>query len=79
MCAADGNPNEENVGAFGVGNRDALIMLVDSHKRIAGFYSVFSVTEEPLVTSGGIFNSFRFLRHILTGYSRPVDAILLEG
>jgi hypothetical protein len=54
VCAADGNPNEENVGAFGVGNRTPLIMLVDSHRRTAGFYSVFSVTEEPLVTSGGI-------------------------
>ncbi|TFK17002.1 hypothetical protein FA15DRAFT_761246 [Coprinopsis marcescibilis] len=33
---AEGNPDEEKIGAFGV-----------------GFYSVFSVTEEPVVTSGG--------------------------
>ncbi|KAH7915898.1 hypothetical protein BJ138DRAFT_824538 [Hygrophoropsis aurantiaca] len=33
---AEGNPDEEKIGAFGV-----------------GFYSLFSVTEEPFVTSGG--------------------------
>ena len=32
---AEGNPDEQKIGAFGV-----------------GFYSLFSVTEEPFVTSG---------------------------
>jgi hypothetical protein len=37
MSAADGNPDEDKIGAFGV-----------------GFYSLFSVTESPLVFSGGV-------------------------
>lgn len=36
IIPAEGNPDEEKIGAFGV-----------------GFYSLFSVTEEPFVTSGG--------------------------
>ena len=51
---AEGNPTEENIGAFGVGGLfvscwpfTILIHL------ILGFYSLFSVTEEPFVTSGG--------------------------
>ncbi|KAI0037007.1 hypothetical protein K488DRAFT_75577 [Vararia minispora EC-137] len=38
---AEGNPDEEKIGAFGV-----------------GFYSLFSVTEEPWVTSGGHWMGF---------------------
>ncbi|TFY51778.1 hypothetical protein EVJ58_g10387 [Rhodofomes roseus] len=38
---AEGNPDEEKIGAFGV-----------------GFYSLFSVTEEPFVTSGGQWMHF---------------------
>lgn len=38
---AEGNPTEENIGAFGV-----------------GFYSLFSVTEEPFVTSGDQWMGF---------------------
>ncbi|KAH8102310.1 hypothetical protein BXZ70DRAFT_1017278, partial [Cristinia sonorae] len=38
---AEGNPDEDKIGAFGV-----------------GFYSLFSVTEEPLVTSGGQWMGF---------------------
>ncbi|KAH9177932.1 hypothetical protein EDB89DRAFT_2111997 [Lactarius sanguifluus] len=38
---AEGNPDEEKIGAFGV-----------------GFYSLFSVTEEPWVTSGGQWMNF---------------------
>ncbi|KAI0279555.1 hypothetical protein BGY98DRAFT_1096042 [Russula aff. rugulosa BPL654] len=38
---AEGNPDEEKIGAFGV-----------------GFYSLFSITEEPWVTSGGQWMNF---------------------
>ncbi|KAJ9116283.1 hypothetical protein QFC22_004723 [Naganishia vaughanmartiniae] len=38
---AEGNPNEQNVGAFGV-----------------GFYSLFSVTEQPMVVSGNKWMGF---------------------
>ncbi|KAF9562769.1 hypothetical protein CPC08DRAFT_749290 [Agrocybe pediades] len=38
---AEGNPDEEKIGAFGV-----------------GFYSLFSVTEEPFVTSGDQWMAF---------------------
>ncbi|KAF8497460.1 hypothetical protein F5888DRAFT_1613660, partial [Russula emetica] len=38
---ADGNPDEEKIGAFGV-----------------GFYSLFSITEEPWVTSGDKWMNF---------------------
>ncbi|KAH9485292.1 hypothetical protein JR316_0002200 [Psilocybe cubensis] len=38
---AEGNPDEEKIGAFGV-----------------GFYSLFSVTEEPFVTSGNKWMGF---------------------
>ncbi|KIK67000.1 hypothetical protein GYMLUDRAFT_843929 [Collybiopsis luxurians FD-317 M1] len=40
---AEGNPDEEKIGAFGV-----------------GFYSLFSVTEEPFVTSGGQWMGFHW-------------------
>ena len=41
VLVAEGNPDEEKIGAFGV-----------------GFYSLFSVTEEPFVTSGGKWMGF---------------------
>lgn len=41
MVTAEGNPDEEKIGAFGV-----------------GFYSLFSVTEEPFVTSGSDWMGF---------------------
>ncbi|KIJ66568.1 hypothetical protein HYDPIDRAFT_26904 [Hydnomerulius pinastri MD-312] len=37
LITADGNPNVQKIGAFGV-----------------GFYSVFSVTDKPAVSSGGV-------------------------
>ncbi|KAJ3776520.1 hypothetical protein FB446DRAFT_721234 [Lentinula raphanica] len=40
---AEGNPDEDKIGAFGV-----------------GFYSLFSVTEEPFVTSGGEWMGFHW-------------------
>ncbi|KAJ3749126.1 hypothetical protein DFH05DRAFT_638806 [Lentinula detonsa] len=40
---AEGNPDEEKIGAFGV-----------------GFYSLFSVTEEPFVTSGAEWMGFHW-------------------
>jgi hypothetical protein len=51
---AEGNPDEEKIGAFGVGQSSrypgSIYFLM--HVSI-GFYSLFSVTEEPWVTSGG--------------------------
>ena len=51
---AEGNPDEEKIGAFGVGTLSAFILcdftLISC---LSGFYSLFSVTEEPFVTSGG--------------------------
>lgn len=43
MTTADGNPDEEKIGAFGV-----------------GFYSLFSITEEPFVTSGARWMGFHW-------------------
>jgi hypothetical protein len=52
---AEGNPDEEKIGAFGVGRSkhypDSSIFLCTAS---IGFYSLFSVTEEPWVTSGGM-------------------------
>ena len=61
VATAEGNPDEEKIGAFGV-----------------GFYSLFSVTEEPFITSGGKHGpSYRVVvlkRSIL----RSMDGLLLE-
>jgi hypothetical protein len=56
--SAEGNPDEEKIGAFGVGkqvfgSRSSRIHGV----AILGFYSLFSITEEPFVKSGGKFSS----------------------
>lgn len=52
--AAEGNPDEEKIGAFGVGTLPHLLQFSTSFtKPVSGFYSLFSVTEEPFVTSGG--------------------------
>jgi hypothetical protein len=54
ISAAEGNPDEQKIGAFGVGE---LWMHVATYAKIfnystLGFYSLFSVTEEPFVKSG---------------------------
>lgn len=69
---ADGNPDESKIGAFGVG----YVRLVEheSGRRrvwadrflfffvlvVPRFYSLFSVTEEPLVESGGTWMGFHW-------------------
>ena len=65
LHAAEGNPDEEKIGAFGVGvytySLHSLALLATN----AGFYSLFSVTEEPFVTSGGEFHPRYFMQHDL--------------
>jgi hypothetical protein len=54
--SAEGNPDEEKIGAFGVGGSTSHLILKPSYflnTVSTGFYSLFSVTEEPWVTSGG--------------------------
>lgn len=54
IISAEGNPDEEKIGAFGVGEWFLLSMLLSINLYFCtGFYSLFSVTEEPFVTSGG--------------------------
>lgn len=63
---AEGNPDEEKIGAFGVGMLPtSRLMLLP--KTIAGFYSLFSVTEEPFVVSGG--------KKYLSGLFHPSDSV----
>jgi hypothetical protein len=51
---AEGNPDEEKIGAFGVGrSKHYLCSIIFLCTASVGFYSLFSVTEEPWVTSGG--------------------------
>jgi hypothetical protein len=54
LLAESSNPDEQKLGIFGVGRSkhylDSIHFLM--HASI-GFYSLFSVTEEPWVTSGG--------------------------
>ena len=55
--AAEGNPDEEKIGAFGVGAYlGKIIQFTVILKSITGFYSLFSVTEEPFVTSGSVYS-----------------------
>ena len=49
---AEGNPDEEKIGAFGVGMVSTPRCWLLPHS-IQGFYSLFSVTDDPMVTSGG--------------------------
>jgi hypothetical protein len=54
ISLAEGNPDEEKIGAFGVGGSVHHVeTIIFSHIASTGFYSLFSVTEEPWVTSGG--------------------------
>ena len=58
VSLADGNPDVEKIGAFGVGGskdytKPSVFLLAAS----VGFYSLFSITEEPWVTSGGTLAS----------------------
>lgn len=79
---ADGNPDEEEIGACGVGrSKHYLGTIYLPTTACAGFYSLFSVTEEPWVSSGGTPTSLsgiclgsQLLLHI-----RKMDGLLLEG
>lgn len=51
---AEGNPDEEKIGAFGVGVSPSICYVTTASTSVAGFYSLFSITEEPFVTSGGL-------------------------
>jgi hypothetical protein len=52
MSLAEGNPDEQKIGAFGVGPSTSTI-VGSIFMMFPGFYSLFSVTEEPFVKSGG--------------------------
>jgi len=57
VSLAEGNPDEEKIGAFGVGKLEHYLEIIDfSCMGSIGFYSLFSITEEPWVTSGGTPN-----------------------
>lgn len=54
VFSAEGNPDEEKIGAFGVGGSKRYLETINFLlTAFTGFYSLFSVTEEPWVTSGG--------------------------
>ncbi|KAJ2913257.1 hypothetical protein MD484_g7175, partial [Candolleomyces efflorescens] len=57
---AEGNPDEEKIGAFGVGSY--LTTKLQPHRLLTrfspGFYSLFSVTDDPFVTSGDQWMAF---------------------
>jgi hypothetical protein len=77
---AEGNPDEEKIGAFGVGQLPVSCCDVSFDTLIpwTGFYSLFSVTEEPMVTSGGQHSSFMH-NIFFKNANRPMDGLLLEG
>jgi len=54
LIAAEGNPDEEKIGAFGVGELSIRTKLLLDAQTSLGFYSLFSVTEEPFVSPGGM-------------------------
>ena len=77
---AEGNPDEEKIGAFGVGERHHFFHQCRGTNARLGFYSLFSVTENPFVSSGGI--PFHFFAFSVTRFKlglRAWNAILLEG
>ncbi len=49
---AEGNPDEDKIGAFGVGAFQWSINVGITWQHNSGFYSVFSVTDTPFVASG---------------------------
>src|SRR5882757_8147048 len=52
VSLAEGNPDEEKIGAFGVGRLEHYLERpIFSHVASIGFYSLFSITQEPWVTS----------------------------
>ncbi len=58
VSLADGNPDEEKIGAFGVGGSNEYFKPSDFLLAASiGFYSLFSITEKPWVISGGTATS----------------------
>ena len=57
---AEGNPDEEKIGAFGVGEHIYSAATRQWTNDLLGFYSLFSVTENPFVSSGGVVSSCSF-------------------
>jgi hypothetical protein len=54
VSLAEGNPDVEKIGAFGVGRLEHYLEIIDFLMHTStGFYSLFSITEMPWVTSGG--------------------------
>lgn len=77
--SAEGNPDEEKIGAFGVGKLPTFSRLLDGLTSV-GFYSLFSITEEPFVTSGGAYLYIQLRSAIAaTLHFRSMDGFLLEG
>jgi hypothetical protein len=61
---ADGNPDEEKIGACGVGKSKHYLGTIRLPTAAStGFYSLFSVTEEPCVSSGGTPTSLSGICH----------------
>jgi hypothetical protein len=61
---ADGDPDEENIAACGVGRSKHYLGTIHLPTAApAGFYSLFSVTEDPWVSSGGTPTSLSGICH----------------
>jgi hypothetical protein len=75
---AEGNPDEDKIGAFGVG-KSFILRLIEhtSHNSSIGFYSLFSITEEPFVTSGSMPSTSQ-TEHLFIDFCRPMDGFPLE-
>jgi hypothetical protein len=77
---AEGNPDEEKIGAFGVGRFEACSKPSTFLLGLpTGFYSLFSVTEKPWVFSGGTSISVSLSRNKQVVHTRSMDELLLEG
>lgn len=76
--SAEGNPDEEKIGAFGVGQYLGPLTTCVQYLFLLGFYSLFSVTEEPFVTSGGGCSSVAYMLNPEPSH-RSMDGLLLEG